>query len=149
MRISDWSSDVCSSDLYAGPDRKRKNMANLTLAQILALFPDNSTGAIDASDVRDALTAIFERTDGTNPIPALLFDTAGVSPGIPGHLHWNGTENTLGIDVSATGALQVGYEQWLHGRDTTGSPILTGTPVRITSGGGQNGAHARAPGVGR
>src|SRR3546814_2305644 len=96
-------------------------MANLTLAQILALFPDNSTGAIDASDVRDALTAIFERTDGTNPIPALLFDTAGVSPGIPGHLHWNGTENTLGIDVSATGALQVGYEQWLNGRNTTGS----------------------------
>src|SRR3546814_21192465 len=86
-------------------------MANLTLAQILALFPDNSTGAIDASDVRDALTAIFERTDGTNPIPALLFDTAGVSPGIPGHLHWNGTENTLGIDVSATGGLPVRWEE--------------------------------------
>src|SRR3546814_16110252 len=92
-------------------------MANLTLAQILALFPDNSTGAIDASDVRDALTAIFERTDGTNPIPALLFDTAGVSTGIPGHLHWNGTENTLGSGVSATGALQVGDEQGIKGRD--------------------------------
>src|SRR3546814_2248228 len=75
------------------------------------LFPYTTLVRSDASDVRDALTAIFERTDGTNPIPALLFDTAGVSPGIPGHLHWNGTENTLGIDASATGALQVGRSE--------------------------------------
>src|SRR5688500_13514291 len=123
-------------------------MANLTLAQILALFPDNSTGAIDASDVRDALTAIFERTDGTNPIPALLFDTAGASTGTPGHVHWNGTENTLAADVSVDGTLQIGYEQWLNGRNTTGSTILNGTPVRITSGGGQAVFIARDTGVG-
>src|SRR3546814_12281639 len=96
------------------------------------LFPYTTLVRSDASDVRDALTAIFERTDGTNPSPALLFDTAGVSPGIPGHLHWNGTENTLGIDASATGALQVGYEQWLNGRNTTGATSLNGNQVRIT-----------------
>lgn len=125
-------------------------MADLTLAQILALFPDNATGAIDASDVRDALTAIFERTDGTNPIPALLFDTAAVQPvpTVAGHLHWNTAENTLEADVSADGSLQIGYEQWLNGRNTTGSTITNGTPVRITTGGGQNVFIARDTGVG-
>lgn len=113
-------------------------MANLTLAQMLALLPDNTTGLIDAVNVRDVVQALFERTDGTNPIPALLFDTAGVSGGVPGHLHWNPTENTLEADVSADGTLQIGYELWLNGRNTTGSTIFNGTPVRIATGGGQN-----------
>lgn len=113
-------------------------MANLTLAQMLALLPDNTTGQIDAVNVRDIVQALFERTDGTNPIPALLFDTAGTSAGVAGHVHWNPTENTLEADVSSDGTLQIGYEQWLNGRNTTGAPILNGTPVRITTGGGQN-----------
>lgn len=113
-------------------------MANLTLAQMLALLPDNTTGLIDAVNVRDVVQALFERTDGTNPIPALLFDTAGSSGGVAGRVHWNPTENTLEADVAADGTLQIGYEQWLNGRNTTGSTILNGTPVRITAGGGQN-----------
>lgn len=65
-----------------------------------------------------------------------------------GHFHWNTTVNTLEADVSADGSLQVGYEQWLNGRNTTGSTILNGTPVRITSGGGQNVFIARDTGLG-
>lgn len=125
-------------------------MANLTLAQMLALLPDNTTGLIDAVDLRDIVQALFERTDGTNPIPALLFDTAAVQPVpmVAGHLHWNTTENTLEADISADGSLQVGYEQWLNGRNTTGSTITDGTPVRIVAGGGQNVFIARDTGVG-
>lgn len=125
-------------------------MANLTLAQMLALLPDNTTGLIDAVDLRDIVTALFERTDGTNPIPALLFDTAAVQPvpTVAGHLHWNTTENTLEADVSADGSLQIGYEQWLNGRNTTGSTIANGTPVRVTTGGGQNVFIARDNGLG-
>lgn len=125
-------------------------MANLTLAQMLALLPDNDTGLIDAADIREIVTAIFERTDGTNPVPAILFDTAAVQP-VPtqsGHLHWNTVENTLEADISADGSLQIGYEQWINGRNTTGSTILNGTPVRITTGGGQNVFIARDTGVG-
>ena len=40
-------------------------MANLTLAQMLALLPDNTTGLIDAVNVRDVVQALFERTDET------------------------------------------------------------------------------------
>lgn len=123
-------------------------MADLTLAQMLALLPDNTTGLIDAADLRDIVTAIFERTDGTNPIPALLFDTAASQPQVNGLLHWNTAENTLEADVSSDGSLQIGYEQWLNGRNTTGSTILNGTPVRLTSGGGQTVFIARDTGVG-
>lgn len=113
-------------------------MANLTLAQMLALLPSNTTGAIDAVDMRDIVQALFERTDGTNPIPALLFDTTAVqTTQVAGHVHWNTTENTLEADVSTSGTLQIGYEQWINARNTTGSTILDGTPVRITTGGGQ------------
>lgn len=123
-------------------------MANLTLAQMLALLPDNTTGLIDADDMRQIVQALFERTDGTNPVPAILFDVAASSSQVDGLLHWNPTENTLEADVSSDGSLQIGYEQWLNGRNTTGSTITNGTPVRLTSGGGQNVFIARDTGVG-
>lgn len=124
-------------------------MANLTLAQMLALLPNNSTGLIDAVDIRDIVQALFERTDGTNPIPALLFDTTAVqTTQVAGHVHWNTAENTLEADVSTDGTLQIGYEQWINARNTTGSTILDGTPVRITTGGGQTVFIARDNGLG-
>lgn len=124
-------------------------MANLTLAQMLALLPDNTTGLIDAVNVRDVVQALFERTDGTNPIPALQFDTTATQVvQVAGHVHWDPTENTLTADVSADGALQIGYEQWLNGRNTTGSTIFDGTPVRIVTGGGQQIFIAPDTGVG-
>lgn len=124
-------------------------MANLTLAQILALFPDNTTGEIDAADVRSALQALYERTDGTNPIPALLFETAPAAhTQVAGHVHWDTTDNTLAADVSTDGTLQIGFEEWINARNTTGSTILDGTPVRITTGGGQNVFIAKDNGLG-
>lgn len=113
-------------------------MANLTLAQMLALLPDNTTGDIDASDLRDIVTALSGRTDGTYPIPGLLFDTAGTDSGVAGHVHWDGTANTLELEVSATGSLQVGQEQWVYARNTSGATILDGRPVQITGGQGSN-----------
>lgn len=113
-------------------------MANLTLAQMLALLADNNSGQISAADIQAVVQALFERTDGTNPIPALRFDTAGASGGVAGHVHWNGAVNTLALDVSASGSLDIGQEQWILGRNTTGSTILDGRPVRITGGQGDN-----------
>lgn len=124
-------------------------MANLTLLQMFALLADNETGQISAQDLRDVIQALFERTDGTNPIPALLFDTAGsVHTQVAGHMHWDTTENTIGVDVSADGSLQIGFEEWFNGRNTTGSTILNGTPVRITSGGGNQVFIAKDNGLG-
>jgi predicted RecA/RadA family phage recombinase len=113
-------------------------MANLTLAQMLALLADNNSGQISAADIQAVVQALFERTDGTNPIPALLFDVNGASGGAEGHVHWNNTVNTLAFDVSATGSLDIGKELWMDGRNTTGSTILDGRPVRITGGQGSN-----------
>src|SRR3990167_3593763 len=108
-------------------------MADLTLAQMLALLPDNTTGLISAEDVRDVITAIFERTDGTNPIPTLLFDTAAPAPApAAGVVHWNAQEGTLDIDTSATSAIQVGYESRINVRNNSGATILNGRPVRLT-----------------
>ena len=111
-------------------------MANLTLAQMLALLPDNTTGLIDAADLRDIVTAIFERTDGTNPIPALLFDTAGSAGTADGTLNWNSTFGTLNLHTASDATLQLGHELYILSRYTTGSTILNGRPVRITGGQG-------------
>jgi len=124
-------------------------MANLTLAQMHALLNDNGSGQISAQDVRDVVQALFERTDGTNPIPALQFDTAlGVANNTAGHVHWDSTTNGLSMEVSATGALQIGYEEWMIGRNTTGSTIPDGSPVRITGGQGDNALVAKDRGLG-
>jgi len=124
-------------------------MANLTLSQMLTLLADNGSGQISAQDVRDVVQALFERTDGTTAIPGLRFDTsAGVNTGTTGHVFWNTDVNILEAEVSATGGLQVGYEEWMTGRNTTGSTITDGTPVRITGGQGDMTLVAKDRGLG-
>lgn len=104
-----------------------------TLQEILDLLPDNDTGAIDAADVRAAVTALWHRTDGTDPIGGLLLDTASPDPiQAAGHLHWNPDEGTLDIDTSPTSSLQVGYESRINVRNNSGATILNGSAVRIT-----------------
>ena len=115
-------------------------MADLTLAQILALLADNTTGDISAADVRDVATALYERTDGTNPVEALLFDTSGASiPGVhtPGHMHWNSTEGVPEVMTGTDGVtLQLGHEIYAEVRNTSGATILNGRPVRVTGASG-------------
>src|SRR3546814_16971230 len=60
MRISDWSSDVCSSDLF-GDERFARRIA----AVIVANRPIATTGQL-AELVRDAIPAPAHRTGG-NP----------------------------------------------------------------------------------
>lgn len=104
-----------------------------TLAEILDLLPDNATGAIDAADVRAAVTALWHRTDGTDPIEGLLFDTAAPDPvQIAGRVHWNPDEGTLDIDQNPTSSVQVGYESRINVRNNSGATIPNGRAVRIT-----------------
>lgn len=104
-----------------------------TLAEILDLLPDNDTGLISAADVRAAVTALWNRTDGTDPIEGLLLDTAAPDPvHAAGRLHWNPEEGTLDVDTSPTSSLQVGYESRINVRNNSGATILNGRAVRIT-----------------
>lgn len=104
-----------------------------TLQEILDLLPDNDTGQIDAADVRAAVTALWHRTDGTDPIEGLLLDTTAPDPiQAAGHLHWNPQEGTLDIDTSPTSSIQVGYELRINVRNNSGATILNGRAVRIT-----------------
>src|SRR3546814_190811 len=104
-----------------------------TLAEILDLLPDNDAGDIDAADVRAAVTALWHRTDGTDPIEGLLFDTANPLLGNEeGRVHWNTDEGTLDVDQSLTSAIQVGYELRINVRNNSGATILNGRAVRIS-----------------
>lgn len=112
-------------------------MSNLTLAQMHALLADNSSGQISATDMRDVVQALFERTDGTTAIPALKFDTTSPDPiNAAGTLYWNSAVGTLDVDVATDGTLQVGQEQYIIGRNTTGATILNGRVVQISGGQG-------------
>src|SRR3546814_5096666 len=59
MRISDWSSDVCSSDLWPGNVRELENAC----WRLAALAPDDS---IDAADV-EALAGLSSRGSAAVP----------------------------------------------------------------------------------
>jgi len=104
-----------------------------TLAEILALLPDNATGEIDAVDVRAAVTALWNRTDGTDPIEGLSFDTSapGVTP-VAGALDWNSEDNTLDLHTSPTSSIQLGFESRINVRNNSGATIVNGRPVRVT-----------------
>src|SRR3546814_10463492 len=49
MRISDWSSDVCSSDLAIGVSKR----ANLRHAELLSLGADSALTIVKARDIED------------------------------------------------------------------------------------------------
>lgn len=113
-------------------------MADLTLSQMLALLPDNTTGQISPEDMRDIVTALREALEGTNPVPALQFDiTPDAAAHSTGRVYWNVENGSLEVDTTTSGAsLSVGYEGWIRARNTTGATILNGTPVRISGGQG-------------
>lgn len=113
-------------------------MADLTLTQMLALLPDNTTGQISPQDMRDIVTALREALEGTNPLPALQFDTTpDAAAHSTGRIYWNAENGSIEIDTTTSGAsLEVGYEQWLRARNTTGSTIPDGSPVRVTGASG-------------
>lgn len=113
-------------------------MADLTLAQMLALLPDNTTGEISAADLRSIVQALQERTDGVNAVSGLKFSTTPVVPAFTsGHVHWNATDEILEIMTGVTGVtLQLGHEAYASVRNTTGSTILNGRPVRVTGASG-------------
>src|SRR3546814_20410183 len=104
-----------------------------TLAEILALLPDNASGEIDAADVRAAVTALWHRTDGTDPIEGLLFDTANPLLGNEqGRVHWNTDAGTLDADQSLTSPIPVGYAPPTNVRNNPGPPTLNRRALRPT-----------------
>src|SRR3546814_4937756 len=50
MRISDWSSDVCSSDLLEPLHRSGKTQADRVAADVLAVFDDGPARRPDVAD---------------------------------------------------------------------------------------------------
>src|SRR3546814_10084028 len=104
-----------------------------TLPEILARMPDNNAGEIDAAGVRAAVTALWGRTDGTDPIEGLAFDIAAlpVTPAA-GVLDWNSEDNTLDLHTSPTSSIQVGFELRINVRNNSGATIVNGRPTRIT-----------------
>src|SRR3546814_7866278 len=73
MRISDWSSDVCSSDLTAGPGDARHDEADARLVAPARCADDIASRAC-ARPVVVAVVALREpgaaRCDCTHPVPA-------------------------------------------------------------------------------
>jgi hypothetical protein len=111
----------------------------MTLASMLALLPDNTTGEIGADDMRTIVTELFDRTDGEEAVNAIQFSTTPTIPGVhtPGHMHWNTTEGVAEIMTGTDGVtLQLGHEQYAEVRNTSGSTILNGRPVRVTGASG-------------
>jgi predicted RecA/RadA family phage recombinase len=108
-----------------------------TLAQILALLPDNTTGDIGADDVRAAVTALWHRTDGTDPIEGLVFDVTATPPATyqAGRLYYNQVARTLDFMTGIEGnTLQIGQEQYFDGLNSGGTLIPNGSPLRIIGG---------------
>lgn len=52
-----------------------------TLEDLLELFPDNTTGAIGAADVRTAITALWERVTAVINLPYAITNSAGPASG--------------------------------------------------------------------
>jgi hypothetical protein len=107
-----------------------------TLNDLLALLPDNTSGDISAADMRSIVTDIWRRTDGTDPIDGLLFDTNPPVPAhTPGHMHWNASEGIPEVMTNITGViLQLGHELFAEVRNNSGAAIPNGRAVRITGG---------------
>lgn len=105
-----------------------------TLAELLALLPDNTTGEIDAVDLRTIVTELWAEGVG-GAVDSILFDVAAV-PGdhTPGTVRWNPDSDSLEYDGSVAGTtLQIGQEMWTAVHNNSGATIPNGRPVRLST----------------
>lgn len=102
-----------------------------TLAEILALLPDNTTGEIGAEDVRAAITALWHRTDGTDPVEGTLLDVAATPADQAGLVRWNAEHGSVEVVTGEGPILQVGFETWMIARNMSGATIPEGTAVQM------------------
>jgi hypothetical protein len=111
-----------------------------TLAQILALLPDNTTGDIGADDVRAAVTELWHRTDGSIPIEGVTFDVTEVgAPTEPGALRWNAEHDALEVVMADPEVLlSIGQMNLIRARNTSGATIPNGAPVQFVGGATNN-----------
>jgi Uncharacterized conserved protein (DUF2190) len=103
-----------------------------TLAELLALLPDNTTGEIDAADMREIVTELWNRT---GPLDSILFDTTP-TPGVhtPGTMRWDSDTGMVEVDGEVAGTtLQVGQEMWTLVHNASGATIPNGSPVRLST----------------
>jgi hypothetical protein len=107
-----------------------------TEAEVLAQFPDNTTGDIDADNVRNFVGATWERFNGATAVDGIQFDTNPPVPAhTPGHMHWNTTEGIPEVMTNITGVvLQIGHELFAEVRNNSGATIPNGRAVRVTGG---------------
>src|SRR3546814_12939611 len=64
MRISDWSSDVCSSDLLSGGQRQRIAIARAILRDAPLLLLDEATSSLDAESERLVQASLEKLVEG-------------------------------------------------------------------------------------
>src|SRR3546814_20350919 len=64
MRISDWSSDVCSSDLLSGGQRQRIAIARAILRDAPLLLLDEATSSLDAASERLVQASLEKLVEG-------------------------------------------------------------------------------------
>jgi hypothetical protein len=78
----------------------------MSLDELLALLPDNSTGAIDAADLRAIVTELFNAANTYAQTFSYAWSTTGGSPStgkvVTGNLAWDATVTE--IDISETTA---------------------------------------------
>lgn len=103
-----------------------------TLAELLALLPDNTTGEIDAADMREIVTELWGEATG-GAVDSIEFNV-NATPGehTPGTVRWDPTSETLVFDGSVAGTtLQIGQEMWTAVHNNSGATIPNGRPVRL------------------
>src|SRR3546814_2583405 len=114
MRISDWSSDVCSSDLYDGVGAL-KDMVQNHLLQLLALVAMEPPVRIDSTAVRNEKVKVLRSLRPMNESSVLTHSVKGqYGPG------------------AVKGQIVVGYDDEL-GRDSDRKRVVQGKRVSVRS----------------
>lgn len=122
---------VAGQGSYVSP-RRLNGIVEPVAAALAAHIAETGADDVHGATASNTANMIVRRNaDGTFTVSGVALDTAAEPTAVTGMLRWNDQDKTAELVLENGVVIQIGQEQHIYARNTTGSTLAEGVAVRI------------------